>query len=199
MTKQEIRKKFLEKRKALSEADYVRMNLSLIAHFFSGVDLTFVRVLHTFLPIAGNQEPDTWSIMDRIRREFPHIRVSLPRVAAGDHLENIYYEGPQQLQTSSWGIQEPRQGIPTPPEKIDLVIVPLLAIDKQGYRVGYGRGYYDRLLKQTRKDSAKVGLSFFPPVDAIDDVAEYDVPLTLCVTPEEVVSFDHTQGPPRRA
>jgi 5-formyltetrahydrofolate cyclo-ligase len=188
MTKKELRKLFLERRKQLSESDYTRLNLALYAHFFAGVDLSFIRVLHTFLPIAENHEPDTWAILDRVRREFPQVRVSLPRVS-GDHLENINYEGPHQLHTSEWGIREPKQGVPTPPEKIDLVLVPLLLFDKNGHRVGYGRGYYDRLLSQVRPDCLKVGLSLFPPVDAIDDVTVTDVPLDQCVTPEGVVRF----------
>ena len=129
------------------------------------------------------------SIMDRVRREFPHIRISLPRVGPGDELESIYFEGLHQLQKSSWGIPEPKQGVPTPDEKIDLVIVPLLAIDKLGHRVGYGRGFYDRLLQRMRPDCQKVGLSFFDAVDRIEDVDEYDVALNQCVTPNETILF----------
>ena len=188
MNKKELRKLFLEKRKALSEADYLRLNLALYAHFFAGIDLSFTHVLHTFLPIFANHEPDTWAIVERVRREFPHVRISLPRVT-GDHIENFYFEGPHQLQTSAWGIREPRHGVPTRPEEIDLIIVPLLAFDKQGHRVGYGRGYYDRLLSQVRPACHKIGITFFPPVDSIDDIARHDMPLDRCVTPEGVISF----------
>ena len=188
MNKKELRKLFLEKRKGLTEGEYTRLNLALYSQFFASVDLSFIRVLHTFLPLEGNREPDTWAILDRIRREYPQVRVSLPRVN-GDHLENIYYEGPHQLEISAWGIREPKQGVPTPPEKIDLVVVPLLAFDQRGHRVGYGRGYYDRLLRQVRPQCLKVGLSLFQPVDAIDDISDYDVPLDRCVTPEGEVEF----------
>lgn len=188
MNKKELRKLFLEKRNALSKAEYSRLNLALYSQLFAGLDLSFIRVLHAFLPIAGNHEPDTWAMLDRIRREFPHVRVSLPKVS-GDHLENIYYEGPHQLEMSAWGIREPKQGVPTPPEKIDLVLVPLLAFDKHGHRVGYGKGYYDRLLSLVRPDCVKVGLSLFQPVDVIDDITDFDVPLDRCVTPEGVVVF----------
>lgn len=189
MTKKDLRKQFLEKRKALSDSECARLNLGLYSAFFASVDLSFVHVLHTYLPIPGNQEPDTWQILDRVRREFPHIRVSLPRVGKGDNLENIFFEGPQQLKTSDWGIPEPKQGVPTPVEEIDLVIVPLLAVDRSGHRVGYGRGYYDRLLAATRKDCLKVGLSYFPPVDAIEDIGTQDVKLDQCVTPEGTIVF----------
>ncbi|MBL7851721.1 MAG: 5-formyltetrahydrofolate cyclo-ligase [Cyclobacteriaceae bacterium] len=188
MNKKELRKLFLDKRKQLGEGDYARLNLALYAQFFAGIDLSFIRVLHSFLPIPDNHEPDTWAILDRIRREFPQVRISLPRVS-GDHLENIYFEGPHQLETNAWGIREPKQGVPTPTEKLDLVIVPLLIFDKRGHRVGYGKGYYDRLLSQVRPDCLKVGLSLFPPVDAIDDLSATDVPLDQCVMPEGVIGF----------
>ena len=189
MTKKELRKLYLEKRKELSEGDCASLNLRLYSLFFSSIDLSFIQVLHIYLPIAHNQEPDTWMIIDRVRREFPHVRISLPRVGANDKLENIYFEGQHQLQTSSWGIPEPKQGVPTPDEKIDLVIVPLLAIDTVGHRVGYGRGFYDRMLHRMRPDCQKVGLSFFPVVDRIDDVNENDAALNQCVTPDGTIVF----------
>lgn len=188
MTKKELRKLYLEKRKALSEGDYAQRNMALYSHFFAAVDLSFVRILHTYLPIDNSREADTWMIVDRVRREFPHVRISIPRVAH-DTLENIFYEGPQQLEKSAWGIPEPKQGVPTPEEKIDMIIVPLLAVDKLGHRIGYGKGYYDRLLTKTHPACQKVGFSLFGPVEIIDDVDAHDVALNSCVTPEGVMVF----------
>lgn len=189
MTKKELRKLYLEKRTALSEGDYAQRNMALYSHFFASVDLSFVRVLHTYLPIADSREADTWMIVDRVRREFPHVRISIPRVGTNDTLENIFYEGPQQLEKSAWAIPEPRQGVPTPEAKIDMIIVPLLAVDKLGHRIGYGKGYYDRLLAKLRPDCHKVGFSLFGPVNSIDDADEYDVALNSCVTPEGTMVF----------
>jgi len=192
MTKKELRKLFLEKRKALDEGEFTRLNLALYSVFFSSIDLSFVRVLHLYLPIEGNREPDTRPILDRVRREFPAVRISLPRVGSGRMLENFYYDGPHQLKVSAWGIPEPVQGHPTNPSDIDMVIVPLLAIDRAGHRVGYGRGYYDRLLATTRPDCRKVGISFFEPVASIQDVDDDDVALDQCVTPAETLVFPLT-------
>ena len=104
-------------------------------------------------------------------------------------LENIFFEGLHQLQVNSWGIQEPKHGVLTPVEKIDLVIVPLVVADESGHRVGYGQGYYDRFLKTCRPDCKKIGLSFFPCVGPISDIDIHDVPLSSCITPREVISF----------
>lgn len=189
MTKQELRKIYLEKRQSLSEAEYGQLNFQLYQNFFSAIDLSFIKVLHIFLPIISKHEPDTWLIIDRIRREFPHIRISIPKVNnQKGELENFYFEGLHQLTTNEWGIQEPKQGIPAEPEKIDFVVVPLLAFDTRGYRVGYGKGYYDKFLSQCKPETRKVGISLFPPVEVLP-IDDWDVPLHSCVTAAEVFEF----------
>ena len=70
-----------------------------------------------------------------------------------------------------------------------MVILPLLAFDQQGYRVGYGKGFYDKFLSGCREDCLKVGFSYFEPIETIDDCNEFDVPLDLCITPQNVYVF----------
>ncbi len=185
MTKQEVRKIYLQKRLDLSEGEYQQLNLQLYHQFFTQLDLSFIKCIHFFLPIEGKREPDTWPIIERIRREFPHIRISLPKMN-GDELENIYFEGLHQLKKNKWEILEPEQGVPTPTEKIDMVIVPLLAFDKGGHRVGYGKGFYDRFLAECREDCKKIGLSLFDPIQKIDDIEDHDLGLTNCLTPSHL-------------
>lgn len=188
MTKSELRKLYLQKRRELTESEYLALNHRLTEVFFSSVDLSFINVLHTFLPVVEKREPDTWLIIDRIRREFPHIRLSIPRInPETDQLENFYFEGLHQLKKNKWGILEPTQGIPTPSEKIDMVLVPLLAFDKNGNRVGYGKGYYDRFLKTLKTSSLKVGISLFEPLEKIEAIQSFDVALTGALTPTQFI------------
>lgn len=189
MKKSELRTLYLQKRQALPEGEYLQLCQRLCDLFFVSIDLSFVKTVHTFLPIREKREPDTWLIIDRIRREFPHIRLSLPKVNAKGELENIYFEGLHQLAKNKWGIEEPRHGVPTPSEKIDLVLVPLLCVDKKGNRVGYGKGFYDKFLATCRPDCKKVGLSFFDPVDDIDDVNEFDIALDALIAPTGFRTF----------
>ena len=76
-----------------------------------------------------------------------------------------------------------------PDEAVDAVIVPLIVFDKNGNRVGYGGGYYDKFLAHCRKDTLKIGVSLFDPVDEIGGMEDFDVSLDHCVTPEKVWSF----------
>jgi 5-formyltetrahydrofolate cyclo-ligase len=189
MTKAEIRKVYLERRQALSEAEWQTLSAAISNRFFSSVDLSFIKKVHIYLPIEGKKEPDTWILIDKIRREHPHVRLIVPRIDQGQ-LSHFFFEGLHQVKTNTWGIPEPTQGVPADPSDIDLVIVPLLAADKTGHRVGYGKGFYDRFLKECRSDCVKVGLSLFPLVDKIDDAGAHDVRLDGVVIPEVYQVFD---------
>jgi 5-formyltetrahydrofolate cyclo-ligase len=190
MTKSDLRKRYLERRLALTDEDYAHFNQRLCETFFLSVDLSFVRVLHTFLPIRKYNEPDTGLIVGGILKSFPLIRISIPKVNdENGTLENYFWEGPDQLVQNKWGLIEPGHGVPTPTDKIDMVLVPLAAVDVDGNRVGYGKGYYDKFLKDCRPDCLKVGLSFFGPAEKFTDVEEHDVPLNICITPTTIYTF----------
>lgn len=96
--------------------------------------------------------------------------------------------------TSSFGIREPT-GVPAgAAPKIDLVIVPLLACDRRGNRLGYGHGYYDRFLAKLHRTGCKplsAGLAFdfqvVSSVPAIDNELHRDQPLDMILTESEVI------------
>ena len=74
-------------------------------------------------------------------------------------------------------------------EKIDAVLIPLLCFDKKGFRVGYGKGFYDRFLQNCPSNCLKIGLSHYEAIEEIEDVNEFDVRLDYCLTPNETVKF----------
>lgn len=190
MRKDELRKVYLQKRAALTDGEVAHRSFRICEIFFAHVELSRIKVLHSFLPLERSHEPDTWLILDKVQKEFPHIRICLPRVnRTTNSLENIYFEGLHQLERSEWGITEPRRGSVTESGSIDIVLVPLLAVDGRGHRVGYGKGFYDRFLADCRQDCLRIGLSIFDPVEAIDDVNEFDISLHHCVTPASFYTF----------
>jgi len=188
MNKVELRKIYLQKRIALSEDERAQLNLGIYHQFFAWPMLSIVRQLHLYLPLEEKAEPDTWQIIDRLRREYAHIRLIIPKVV-NNQLEHYYFEGMHQLEKSKWNIWEPKQGVPAAVEKIDAVLVPLLICDKTGHRVGYGKGFYDRFLAQCKSNCMKVGVSFFEPVETIHEVDSTDVNLNCCVTPMRLITF----------
>ena len=187
MSKQELRKLYLGKRDKLSESEYERLCRMIVENFFRHGQLTSVNTLHTYLAVIEKKEVDTWPILDRLKRESPHIRIAVPKMN-GQELEHFLYEGLHQLDQNSYGIFEPIQGIPTDLSRIDTVIVPLLVADKSGHRLGYGRGYYDRFLSQCPPNCRKIGLSLFNLEDKIPADA-WDVKLDMVITPFKAVTF----------
>ena len=197
MTKSALRQTFLAQRRALSAKDSMHRSQSianlLLEEFFDAPSEKTKAVLHTFLPIVRQNEVDTWSIIHRIWQHFPSIQVTVPVTTLLTNRLAHYLLTPETpLIENRWGILEPQQNarIAIDSEQIDFVLVPLLAFDKRGHRVGYGKGYYDYFLAQCRPDCLKVGVSLFEPVEHIADTVPTDVRLNACITPKQVWRFD---------
>jgi 5-formyltetrahydrofolate cyclo-ligase len=190
MTKAEARKFYLNERLSLGDGDLNKFNSAICHNFFTQLDVKKIKVLHSFIPMLNTKEPDTWRIINKIRSEFSHIKISVPKInVKSKEIENFYLDSDDQLKPNAWGIPEPRYGIPTKTEHIDVVLVPMLVADKQGHRVGYGKGFYDKFLATCRPSCISVGLCFYEPIDQINDVTSFDVPLMYCATPYKVHRF----------
>ena len=190
MTKSELRKIYLAKRHALSAEELATNSRQIADRFFGNIDLTAVKTVHTFIAIEKFNEVGTALIYTRIWLDFPQIRTIAPLANLDSGvMEHFEFDAGTGLIESDWGIREPVGGESVDVAEIDLVLVPLLCFDERGYRIGYGRGFYDKFLSQCRPDCLKVGLSVFEPVKVIGDADEHDVPLNHCITPENIFSF----------
>jgi 5-formyltetrahydrofolate cyclo-ligase len=189
MFKSELRKIYLAKQKKLSALERKQKSEQIIESFFSGFDLRKIDFLHCFLPIERTNEIDTKPIFQDVWREFPHIETLVPRVDfQTNEIENLKFTPETKLVKNAWQILEPPHDEIVETVKVDLILVPLLCFDARGFRVGYGKGFYDKFLKNCRADCLKIGLSYFEPVAEITDVQEFDVRLDFCVTPEKIVN-----------
>lgn len=183
MTKKELRQIYLTKRKNLSPIEREQRSVEIIELLLRNFDLKG-KTFSVFLPIDKFNEIITWPLLSI------QGRITLPVVREGsDLLEHVVYQGKDQLNISSWGIPEPQYGDVIAPEEHEIVLVPLLAIDQNGYRVGYGKGFYDKFLSACNPGCKFIGLSFWNPIEKIEDTFEGDVPLHFCITPDSVISF----------
>lgn len=190
MLKSELRKIYLEKRKSFEAEEVKEKSLQIAERFFREFDLTKIDYLHSFLPIERFHEIDTRLILHRVWFEHSHIETVVPRIDfERGELDNLKFTPVTELIQNAWMIHEPAHDDLVESEKLDLVLVPLLAFDREGFRVGYGKGYYDKLLKNCRADCLKIGLSHFPPEEKIEDKHEFDVKLDCCLTPDEIFEF----------
>ena len=190
MKKAELRIIYLDRQKNLSPAERTEKSRRIAERFFSFFDLSGIKYLHCFLPIEKFNEIETPLIFSRIWREHPRIETLAPRVnfRAGE-IENLHFSAGTKLFVNNWQISEPAHDESIAAENIDLVLVPLLCCDRKGARIGYGKGFYDKLLSRCRIDCLKIGLSYYEPFENIDDMNAYDIKLDYCVTPENTYKF----------
>lgn len=187
MQKAEIRKKALKNRLLLGNEEYEKLNWQLLQQF-KLIDISKVKTLHIFLPIMDKKEPNTFLFIGWLQKNYPKIKIIVPKADFETALMSHHeYLGEDDLKKNLYNILEPQKGKIHAGE-IEMVIIPLLAFDQRGYRVGYGKGFYDRFLQDS--NAQKIGLSLFPSVNKIDDVHENDIRLDVCITPTEIIKFD---------
>ncbi len=187
MTKKELRIKYKALRSELSEADLDQMSLA-IANKVLTLEIWEKTYFHIFLPIIEQKEANTEFILHLLSGKDKEIVVS-KCVFETCHLVHFLLTDNTKIKKNEYNIPEPLNGLEVTTSKIDVVFVPLLAFDKSGHRVGYGKGFYDKFLTECKPETIKIGLSFFEAEEIIEDVFENDVKLDYCVTPNEVYEF----------
>jgi len=186
MKKSQIRKTFSSQRKQISISEAEVLSAKLLNQF-QKLDFSQINVVHIFLPITEKREPDTFLFIDWLQKNHPTIKIIVPKADFKTSLMTHHvYPGREGLQKNLFHILEPVDSMHYTGQ-VDLVVIPMLAFDRKGYRVGYGKGFYDRFLEGL--DAYKVGICFYPPLDAIEDVDSYDIRLDICLTPEETFKF----------
>ncbi|GAB3538642.1 5-formyltetrahydrofolate cyclo-ligase [Pontibacter brevis] len=187
MRKAELRRQMLQKRRALTAEEVEDSSQRIANLFFRHFPLQAGQTVHVFLPILKNKEVNTWLIIRQLRQEHPEVRVAVPVTDVAQHVLT-HHELTEEavLIENAWGIPEPQNARIVHAREVDVVLLPLLAFDKAGHRVGYGKGFYDRFLADCRPDVLKVGLSLEPPVENIADANQFDVPLNAVVMPEGI-------------
>jgi 5-formyltetrahydrofolate cyclo-ligase len=187
MNKKEARKKSKEERQKLSFEQVDEKSLA-IANQLVQMDIWNKNYYHLFLPIEEQKEVNSEYILNILQAKDKEIVISKSDFATTSMTHYLLTDNTK-IKKNVYNIPEPINGLLVPSEMIDVVFVPLLAYDKLGNRVGYGKGFYDKFLSECKPDVIKIGLSFFEPEDLIDDVFENDVKLDFCVTSERVICF----------
>jgi 5-formyltetrahydrofolate cyclo-ligase len=189
MLKKEIRSLFKKKRTAITGPDRMKWDDLLLIHFQT-IDIPFVDYVLSFYPVEENKEINSFILTDYLMFRNPGLKICYPRTQTDNNQMDAVICHPDSIfETNIYNIPEPTDKEIAPAPLLDIVLIPLLAFDLNGYRVGYGKGYYDRYLKNCRQDCLKIGLSYFEPVDGIEDTDEFDVPLDLCITPQQIYVF----------
>lgn len=189
MLKKEARKNFREKRDTISLQGKIKLDDLLLIEF-QKLPLPFLSLVLSFYPVGEKKEPDTFKLTRYLQFINHGLQIAYPKIdLATRTMQATICSENDLFEKNAFSIPEPVNCAIIKPHEIDLVIVPLLAFDEKGFRVGYGKGFYDRFLLQCKKECIKIGLSYFEPIDSIEDGDEFDVPLDFCITPQKAYVF----------
>ena len=188
LKKETARKIYQKKRLDLSSSQFEEDSSLIVRNLTGLIKKLKPASIHCFLTINQKNEINTKPIIEYCWGN--HIDVIVPVTDfANNTLKNAKFDPSTKTALSKNNIPEPINPIWTNDRDIDFVITPLLAFDATGHRVGFGRGFYDRLFSSLNNDVKRVGVSFFEPCETIEDIDKHDVPLTHCLTPKKTYCF----------
>lgn len=188
--KKALRKEILTKRKNIDTAEKEEMDKKILDRFFESK--YYKEAKKIFIYISYDSEIDTIKIIDKAFKDGKRIYV--PRTEFESRLmDAVEITSFDNLIKSSYGILEP--SINTPyinPNELDLIVVPGVAFDKKGGRMGYGAGFYDRYFKKINKNNiekiTKLALAYdFQVLEEVPMSAQ-DVPVDYIITEKEFIS-----------
>ncbi|HET8859993.1 5-formyltetrahydrofolate cyclo-ligase [Marivirga sp.] len=186
MDKNILRKVYLEKRKFISQAEYERRNQLLYQRLVELQEANQFKSIHIFIPIRKNKEADTFPFAQYLWSKKPNIEVV---TAVSDLKSPVLHHVKITKETTflenKWGIPEPLNGSPYAIEDIECVLVPMVVGSKSGHRIGYGKGYYDRFLRDCQTGTRFAGISLGPLLEHDLFSNHYDIPMHNMITPFE--------------
>lgn len=182
-----LRKEILRRRKLLSEDKASDLSKQLKAHLMQWIGQHSVSVCHCFLPIEQNREVNTWPIIEELYRQDKNIILTRTDFDS-EEMHHFEYHPDLEFELDRFKIPSPIGAITTDISLVDVIFIPLLAADKKGGRIGYGKGYYDRLLQEMTSDAIKIGLTLGSCFDKFSFLEPHDQKLDYCITPYEVVN-----------
>lgn len=176
MKRNELRALARDKRRAISAMQAIEMSLR-VAHQVVALP-EFLNAQRVMCYASMPEEVQTQTLHNAITQCGKTL--CLPAVRADERMEAVVISGDTEFHTDSMGIRTPLNGEVMAPEKLDLVIAPGLAFDKNGTRLGHGKGYYDKFLSAC--DCPVIGLSY--DVQMVDHIVphDHDVPMDKIVT-----------------
>jgi 5-formyltetrahydrofolate cyclo-ligase len=183
--KRELRRAVLAERDALPPEERTRRSVVATERFLALPEADAAGTVLAFWSFGS--ELATGPLIDELHRRG--TRVALPRIVDGE-LEARRYRPGDAVSETSFGAFEPTGGPPLDPTEIDLIVVPAVAFDRDGRRVGYGGGYYDRFLPSTRADAIRAGIGFHLQLVAAGrtvPAGHFDLRVDLVITETETV------------
>lgn len=187
MEKAELRKEIKMKRRALT-ADEVCTASAVISDKLWDVP-SFLGANTVMVYISSFNEVSTATVTEKLLSLGKRVIVPISDTET-ETLILSYIEDMSSLSAGAYGILEPQHIRTAQPSDIDCILVPGIVFDKNGNRMGFGKGYYDKLLAQT--SAVKIGLCY--DFQLMQDIAveAHDVPMDIIITEKQILEFDRS-------
>lgn len=186
-----IRAALAEQRAQLSEKQWLERSQKIFDVLKADDALQRAKVVHCFISMPKRREVNTEPILQWLQAQGKEIAVP---VMKSRNLVSVRFLGMDKLATGVFEVLEPTEHITIDESTLDVVLTPLLACDRQGYRLGYGKGFYDNFFARLAAQGIqprKIGLAFsFQVLDHIPqlpDKEHKDVPLDAIATDEGII------------
>lgn len=184
-SKSMLRKRFGAYRQTLSEAEYARRSAAIAAQLLGLPEMNSPGFVQAYWPMAERREPDIRSAIAQLRAQGAEIALPLTPDIRVPVMYAVRYDGRAPVPEPPWGIPRPAGCERIAPDRIDTVIVPMLGGGRDGYRIGYGKGYYDAFLQGLR--AIRIGITYEACIlDAIP-FEPHDIPMDILVTEQEAI------------
>jgi 5-formyltetrahydrofolate cyclo-ligase len=181
--KREVRRRVLAARDALPAAARAAAALAVAAKVLDLPETRRARTVMAFSSFGSELSMDP--LLDGLTDAG--ITVGLPKIVDGE-LEVRAFRPGDPTTTTSFGAREPADGASIDPLELDVVVTPAVAFDRQGRRIGYGGGFYDRFFRRTRPDAVRLGVA--TPLQVLDEelpAGGFDLRVHVIVTPDETI------------
>lgn len=179
MDKKELRKKYTKVRAEVEDKD---LKDKLIRKNLRELDL-YKKAKSVFVFISYRSEVDTKGIIEDILADGKKLLVPLVK---GSEMIAVEVKGIDDLEPNKMGILEPKDGEEV--TEVDLTLTPGLAFDKDGYRLGYGGGYYDKFFAKV--DTIRMGIGYYDQFVESLVHEDYDKPLQYLLTDRGLIEFE---------
>lgn len=175
MNKQQLRQAIRQRKRAMTQEEIEDRSRSLCEKFLNSDNYRRCTCLYGYLPY--NQEVRTWPILHQALADGK--KVAVPKVY-GDEMKFIYLTDLTQVAAGYAGIPEPIADDPVAEQQDALVLMPGLAFDPQGHRIGYGGGFYDKFLSREPKHPTVALCYEFQMVDHLE-TEQFDIPVDTVI------------------
>jgi 5-formyltetrahydrofolate cyclo-ligase len=158
LVKSKYRHSVLQQRKSLSDQEHLALSQAIQENFLQSISLSGIKNIALYMP-ANNEVS-----LDLLNKEISiYNKISIPVVKPNKQLQFIKPKTDCEFTLNQFNILEPTEGIEVEVNSHDLIIVPSVGVDKNGFRLGYGGGYYDRVFADHQSSLKKpllIGLLF---------------------------------------